>query len=526
MKKLFFKYVLQNVAGMIGVSVYILADTFFISLYSGADGLTMLNLVIPIYGLMYAFGSMVGIGSAIRYALKKASGDENTDFYFTHALSWDLILSIPFILLGIFAPQWVLHLMGADARIKASGDENTDFYFTHALSWDLILSIPFILLGIFAPQWVLHLMGADARITELGIQYLRIILIGSPFFMMNYAFTAFARNDNATTIAMIGSLSGSAFNIVFDYIFMFPLNMGMAGAALATALSPIVTMSVCSIHYLGKKNTIGFRWRLPSPSHLLSCCKLGVSAFIGEIASAVTTTVFNILILAMAGNIGVAAYGVIANISIVALSIFNGISQGTQPLISETYGSGKTQQTKKLLKAVAAYGVIANISIVALSIFNGISQGTQPLISETYGSGKTQQTKKLLKAGLLLTLVAEIFVVAAVWILSEPLIQLFNSEGNALLVSYAQPGMKLYFSGFFIAGINLMLISYFAATDRAVLSFLSSILRGVIAIVLCAVVLSRIWGMTGIWLAFLTSELITLGITILVQGIAKKRAAY
>lgn len=274
MKKLFFKYVLQDVAGMIGVSVYILADTFFISLYSGADGLTMLNLVIPIYGLMYAFGSMVGIGSAIRYALKKASGDENTDFYFTHALSWDLILSIPFILLGIFAPQWVLHLM-----------------------------------------------GADARITELGIQYLRIILIGSPFFMMNYAFTAFARNDNATTIAMIGSLSGSAFNIVFDYIFMFPLNMGMAGAALATALSPIVTMSVCSIHYLGKKNTIGFRWRLPSPRHLFSCCKLGVSAFIGEIASAVTTTVFNILILAMAGNIGVAAYGVIANISIVALSI-------------------------------------------------------------------------------------------------------------------------------------------------------------------------------------------------------------
>ena len=271
---IFFKYVLQDVAGMIGVSVYILADTFFISLYSGADGLTMLNLVIPIYGLMYAFGSMVGIGSAIRYALKKASGDENTDFYFTHALSWDLILSIPFILLGIFAPQWVLHLM-----------------------------------------------GADARITELGIQYLRIILIGSPFFMMNYAFTAFARNDNATTIAMIGSLSGSAFNIVFDYIFMFPLNMGMAGAALATALSPIVTMSVCSIHYLGKKNTIGFRWRLPSPRHLFSCCKLGVSAFIGEITSAVTTTVFNILILAMAGNIGVAAYGVIANISIVALSI-------------------------------------------------------------------------------------------------------------------------------------------------------------------------------------------------------------
>ena len=104
MTKKFLKFVLQSVAGMVGVSVYILADTFFISIHSGADGLTVLNLVLPIYGLIYAIGAMIGIGSATRYAIRKATGDKNINFYFTHALLWDIIVSIPFILLGIIAP--------------------------------------------------------------------------------------------------------------------------------------------------------------------------------------------------------------------------------------------------------------------------------------------------------------------------------------------------------------------------------------------------------------------------------------
>ncbi len=72
----FFKYIFQSMAGMLGISVYILADTYFISVYSGADGLAVLNLILPVYGLIYAIGAMIGIGSATRYAIDRAQGQK------------------------------------------------------------------------------------------------------------------------------------------------------------------------------------------------------------------------------------------------------------------------------------------------------------------------------------------------------------------------------------------------------------------------------------------------------------------
>lgn len=84
MLKQFFKYITQSVAGMIGISVYILADTFFISVQSGADGLAVLNLILPVYGLVYAIGAMIGIGSATRYAISKAQG--GNPVFISHSL--------------------------------------------------------------------------------------------------------------------------------------------------------------------------------------------------------------------------------------------------------------------------------------------------------------------------------------------------------------------------------------------------------------------------------------------------------
>ena len=415
MRQQFFKYVFQNVAGMIGVSVYILADTFFISVSAGADGITVLNLALPIYGLMFAIGSMVGIGSATRYAIRKAYGQEDTDIYFGHSILWQVILSIPFILLGAFAPEQVLRVMGADAAIM-----------------------------------------------ELGKSYVRIILIFASFFMMNYTFTAFARNDNAPTTAMIGSLCGSLFNIVFDYIFMFPLGLGLTGAALATAVSPIVTMLVCCTHYFGKKSSIRFRVQLPSVRRLLSCCQLGVSAFVGEISSAVTTTIFNMLILGIAGNVG-----------------------------------------------VAAYGVVANLSLIAMAIFNGISQGAQPLVSRCYGLGNEKDVRTLLNSGVRIALVVEAVIIITAWRFTDLLVGIFNSEGNGTLAYLAYDGLRLYFLGYLFAGINIVLVGYFSATDRARQAFAASILRGALAIAACAVVMSKIWGINGVWLSFLVSEVIT-----------------
>lgn len=115
MLKRFTRYVTQSVAGMIGISVYVLADTFFISVYSGADGLAVLNLILPVYGLIYAIGAMIGIGSATRYAISRAKG-KNTEHYFVQSVTWSILAAVPFMLIGIFIPGQSIGFVGCRCR--------------------------------------------------------------------------------------------------------------------------------------------------------------------------------------------------------------------------------------------------------------------------------------------------------------------------------------------------------------------------------------------------------------------------
>ena len=98
--KQYFRYVSQNIFGLIGTSCYILADTYFIAQAAGTDGVAMLNLCLPIYNFIFAIGSMIGVGSATRFKILRAKKDSAADTYFTNALSFACICSIPFMLAG------------------------------------------------------------------------------------------------------------------------------------------------------------------------------------------------------------------------------------------------------------------------------------------------------------------------------------------------------------------------------------------------------------------------------------------
>jgi len=205
--KQFFKYVSQNIFGLLGTSCYILADTYFISQAAGTDGVTLLNLCLPVYNFIFAVGSMVGLGAATRYAILKAQGDERCQRYFSNAIFCACVLSVPFLLVGIFAPGGLLQLMGGDAGIMA-----------------------------------------------LGIPYARIFLMFTPFFMCNYIVSAFVRNDGDPSLAMVATLSSSLFNVVFDYIFMFPMGLGLAGAALV----------LCVLCYAGEWRINRWTYEVPA----------------------------------------------------------------------------------------------------------------------------------------------------------------------------------------------------------------------------------------------------------------------
>ena len=162
---------------------------------------------------------------------------------------------------------------------------------------------------------------------------------------------------------------------------------------------------------------------------------------------------------------------------------------------------------------VAAYGIIANVSLVAMAIMNGIAQGTQPLLSESFGKSDRKQLDVLLRYGIVAMLVAEVLIMGAIWLGTDGLIAIFNTEHSMELYGYAFSGLRMYFLGFLIVGLNVMLITYFAATNRPMQTLIGSLLRGVIAISLCAACLAVLFGMTGIWCSLLVSE----GITFLVH---------
>ncbi len=425
------KYIFPSILAMTGVSLYILADTFFISVVGKSDGICALNLILPIYCMVFALAAMIGTGSATRYSI-----------------------------------------------IKASGGTDANRYFSNAIFFSLIVSVPFVVCGLVIPDKMLIWLGADANVLAVGEIYLKTAMCFAPFFIVNNAITSFVRNDGSPKIAMAATLISSLFNIVFDYVFMFPMNLGMFGAALATGVSPIVSILICLIHFFSKKNTIKFERKWPSFKRLYLSCILGVSGFIGEIASGVTGLVFNFILLAVAGNTG-----------------------------------------------LAAYGIIANISIVCIAMFNGIAQGLQPMASEAEGRGDNETKRRVLVHSLIICGITASLIVAVCCIFADPLVTIFNSEGLAKLQEYGEVGLRIYSIGFLFAGINIVIAGFFAAVDRPRECAILSITRGVVAIVIFALLLSSLLGLVGVWLAFVASEATTLILSVILLVKSRKSLA-
>lgn len=289
--------------------------------------------------------------------------------------------------------------------------------------------------------------------------YLKVLLFFAPAFIFNDILLCFVRNDGNPGLAMNATIAGSLSNIVLDYVFMFPLGMGIFGAVFATGLSPVIGILLMSPHWMKKEkgfHPVRMFLRAEPVGRTLS---LGFPSLFAQLSSGIVMIVFNILILGISGNTGVAAYGVVANISLVVVSIHTGIAQGIQPLVSREYGKREERQARRFFR----YGVV---TMLALSVV------------------------------LYLTL----------FVFAGPIARIFNSEGDPMLQQIAVAGLKLYFLATPFVGYNLILSTYFTSEEKAFPAQLTSLLRGLVLILPLAFLLSGAWGMTGIWLAFPATE--------------------
>ncbi|MEE6698648.1 MATE family efflux transporter [Limosilactobacillus fermentum] len=318
-------YITRNIAASLGLSIYVIFDTLFISIAAGPLGLTVLNLALPLFSAFNATGLLLGVGGAAYYSLNKLTHPERVEHLFS---------------------QLIIFVAGLGILVT-------------------------ILINLFATP-LLHLLGANAATLPMGLTYVRIISLAAPFYMANYIVVNFVRNDGNPNLTMIATLTETTGVILVDWLFIFGLGLHMEGAALAVLFSPVCSLTVLSFHRRFKGRQLHWYWTWPRLKNVATAARLGVAAASNELANGVSIYVFNIVLLHLGGNYAVAAYGVISNIAIVTIAIANGVALGAQPLISREVGDHRFTAGKQILNHAFKITIsLALLLTLILVLFKG-----------------------------------------------------------------------------------------------------------------------------------------------------------
>lgn len=417
MFKTFAKYVILNVMSMLGLSLYILVDTYFIANEIGQQGLAALNIILPLFYLITGVGILLGTGSSCAYSIYRgANRNSEANRYLTSGFLLAIIVSIVFTFCAFFYLREILLLLGADDEVFQDARE---YFFTFSFfAWSLVL---------------------------------------------NNFFACAVRNDENPKLATVSMLFASFLNIILDYLFICVFKWGMFGASFATGIASVGGLAVLCLHIICKKNKFSFEFSGFKSMRFVKIISLGTAAFVNEFSAGIVMAAFNLTIYPLTGNTGIAAYGIIANVALVAIAVFNGIASGAQPLFSYLHGAQKKEELRAVAKYTFITVFVSGLAIYALVYFN--------------------------KAAI---------------------IALFNKENNMTLAEIASNGINIHFLSFLFLGLNVAAISYFASKEQPIKALSISVLRGCLIVIPILILFSKLWGMLGVWLSQPFTEIVTL----------------
>ena len=325
--KLLFKLALPAIVAQIINVLYNMVDRMYIGHIEGIGdiALTGVGVTMPIIMAVSAFAALVSMGSAPRASImmgrKKNDEAEN-------------ILGNSFVLLIVIA-------IITTALILIFG-------------WDLLL-----------------FFGASENTVQYGWSYLQIYACGTIFVQLTLGLNAFISAQGFSTEAMKTILIGAILNIILDPIFMFPLNMGVQGAALATILSQAVSCVWVILFLCGKKTSLKLKKKYMTlrPSVFLPCIALGLSPFIMQFTESVITVCFNTSLLKYGGDIAVGAMTILSSVMQFSMLPLQGMTQGSQPIVSYNYGAGNLDRVKKTFTYLLVSCMIYSTTLWAISVF-------------------------------------------------------------------------------------------------------------------------------------------------------------
>lgn len=425
--KLYFKYFFPTMCAALSTSIYILFDTIFIGQGVGSKGLTALNISLPVYSIYFGTGLLIGIGGSTLMSIENGRGRK----------------------------------------------EKADKIFTLSFILGLILATVYCIVGFIFLEEIALILGATKEIMPFVKEYMVVVVIGTIPFVMGSVMAPFIRADKSPKKAMLAVIFSGFLNIILDYIFVFPLNMGMRGAAIATVFSYTISCLILLTHLLTKNNTLRFNKDFYKLSYIIRIIKCGLPSLFIEVSLGFVIFIFNIQILKIIGDDGVTAYSIISNTGIIAVALFNGISQTIQPLISINMGANLKERATKLRNLGLSTALVIGVSFFILCI-----------------------------------------------VFPEQIVRIFVKPSDTVL-AIAINSIRIYSTAFTIMGINMVTGAYFQSIELAKESFIIAFSRGLLFVSISVFTLPIFFGINGVWISVPIGELLTL---IVVFILVKKNA--
>lgn len=407
--------------GMLVQAMYNFVDTIFVGRGVGSMGIAGISISLPVQIFVMAFAQMFGIGGAS--VISRALGEKNHE-----------------------------------KAKRAAGN---------VMAFSIAFGLAMTLLGYFFLDRLLIMLGASEAIIPYAREYLGIILFGSVFFSFGMAMNHVVRAEGKPKIAMAAMLISAVLNIILDPIFIFSLNMGIWGAALATVLSQAATSIYVLFYFLSGKSLlrVSLRSLIPEWKIMRETVSVGLSAFSRQVAGSLLAVVLNNSLVFYGGDI-----------------------------------------------AVAVYGVINRLLMVFIMPMFGVNQGFLPIVGYNYGARKMRRARESVKLASTVTTLIALFSAIIMFLFARQLISIFTDETE--LIEPAIFALRIVILAIPTIGVQVIASGMFQALGKAVPALFLSLLRQIIILIPLILVVPRFLGIDGIWISFPLADLISFAISV------------
>ena len=424
------RFALPTMVMMIFMSLYSIVDGIFISRLLGTNALSAANIVYPVISIVFAVGIMLSTGGSALIAKKLGEGKDR------------------------------------EAR--------EDFSFLTLISF--LFGIAILLVGNIFIEPIVRALGSTDALLPYCVDYLSVSLLLAPAAMLQMMFQTFFVTAGKPLIGLMLTISGGVANMILDYLFMGPFNMGISGAALATGIGELIPAVIGLFYFLFTRHSLYLTKPVVRFQVLKESCFNGSSEMVTNLSTAVVTYLFNITMLKFLGEPGVAAITIVLYGQFLFNALYMGFSMGVAPVISYNHGSQNLPLLKRIFKICIGFISISSILITIMALVS-----------------------------------------------SPVIVEIFTPIGSATY-DIAKTGFFLFSINYIFAGINIYSSSMFTAFSDGKVSALISFVRTFVLIVLNILLLPYLIGVNGVWLSVPAAEFMTLFLSVYL--FYKKRDVY